>query len=80
MSHIAILGSGNVGGALARRLELGGHTVRFGGRDAGQSAAAVAGASAVLVCVPAAAAIDALRAAGDLAGHIVVDCTNPLTW
>ena len=80
MATIAILGSGNVGGALGRRLELAGHTVLFGGREPGQSASAAAAASVVLVCVPAAAALDAVRAAGDLTGKIVVDCTNPLTW
>ena len=40
---------------------------------------AVAGAEAVVLAVPWGAAKDAIVAAGDLSGKIVVDCTNPLT-
>jgi NADPH-dependent F420 reductase len=41
---------------------------------------ACAGADIVIVAVPAAAAIDALRAAGELGHAIVIDATNPIRW
>jgi hypothetical protein len=91
---IAIVGAGNVGGALGERLGKAGYEVRFGTKEpadandalarAGANAKAfgvreaIAGADVVFVALPATAAVDALRAAGDLAGKIVVDCTNPV--
>ncbi len=43
--NIAIIGSGNVGGALAQGLVQAGHTVRFGVRDAGSAKSRKAEAS-----------------------------------
>ena len=43
-------------------------------------AEAAAGADVVVLAVPYDAAKDALAAAGDLGGRIVVDCTNPLEF
>lgn len=80
MQTIAIIGSGNVGAALAGRLNSAGYQVVFGGREPGVTAAATRDAAIVLVAVPAAAAVEALRAAGDLSGKVIVDCTNPLRW
>lgn len=80
MQTIAIIGSGNVGTALASRLQQAGYHVTFGGREPGVTEAATRDAAIVLVAVPAAAAVDALRAGGDLTGKIIVDCTNPLRW
>jgi 8-hydroxy-5-deazaflavin:NADPH oxidoreductase len=93
---ISIIGVGNVGASLARNLVARGFSVRVAGRDLersrglaaalGQSATAVPlsdvaeGARVVLLAVPADAAAAAVEAAGGLAGKIVVDCTNPLTW
>ncbi|HKW88753.1 MAG TPA: NADPH-dependent F420 reductase [Candidatus Acidoferrales bacterium] len=93
---IAILGAGNVGGALGKGWAAKGHSVFYGVPDpngdkvrtligsiganvrAGTVAEAAASAEAVVVATPWPAAQDAIRAAGNLAGKIVVDCTNPL--
>lgn len=93
---VAIIGSGKVGGNLGIRLAQRGNTVFFGvkpGKDASALleragpeaearavAQAVRDAEVVFLAVPANIAVDAARAAGDLAGKIVVDCTNPLRW
>ena len=83
--RIAIIGSGNVGTALAGALRRGGHEVVFGARspaagkaDQSPIAEAVLGAGAVILAVPLDAAGDAVAAAGGLAGQIVIDATNPV--
>jgi hypothetical protein len=38
------------------------------------------GVDVVFLAVPAAAAVSVLEEAGGLAGTVVVDCTNPVTW
>jgi len=73
---IAVIGAGNVGGALARIWSAAGHEVKVGGR--GKNQAATAGAEIVALCVPWQAAEDAVRTSGDLSGAIIIDCTNPL--
>lgn len=96
MSTVAIFGAGNVGRALGERLLQAGDVVRFGVRDPGAAAAkltgslaaipsllpAVAAAEAeiILLAVPAGVAADAVRSAGNLAGKVLVDCTNPIRW
>jgi 8-hydroxy-5-deazaflavin:NADPH oxidoreductase len=92
---VAVIGAGNVGRALAHRLLAAGASVRFGVRDPGAAvgdstdtsgvprllpAAAASGAMIVLLAVPAAAAVEAVRQLGDVSGKIVVDCTNPVRW
>ena len=87
---IAVLGAGSVGGTLGRRFAEVGHEVVFGvpspekyaELDATVTtvAEAVLGAEAVVLAVPWDAARGALEAAGDLAGKVVVDCTNPLRF
>lgn len=91
---IAIIGAGNVGTALGRAFSKAGHRVTFGVRDtASPRAAAAATASGaslapvpeavgradlVVLAIPFTSAADALVAAGDLTGRIVVDATNPM--
>lgn len=92
---IAIVGAGNVGASLGRRLAASGYEILFGvrpGKDLtdllqqcqGRARAttvddAVAGAGVVFLAVPAGAAVDAV-AGSDLAGKVAVDCNNPLAW
>jgi NADPH-dependent F420 reductase len=94
-TKIAVIGTGNVGGNLGARLSNAGFPVKFGVRDdkdtpallarsakdasAASPAAAAEWADVVFLAVPALAAADLARSLS-LAGKIVVDCTNPLTW
>ena len=93
---IAIIGAGNVGGALAKGWTEKGHEVVFGVRSPGDAKTqeavkatggraraasvrdAAAGAEVVVLATPWGAAQEAIQAAGDLRGKIVVDATNPL--
>jgi len=94
-TKIAILGAGNVGGALGRLWAGKGHVVTFGtpnansdkmakllrtipGARAAANRDAAASADAVVLCVPWPAAQEAIQSAGDLAGKIVIDASNPL--
>lgn len=95
-TRIAIIGAGNVGGALGERLVRAGYPIRIGVRNpdapssvrdrfAGRApveaaARAAAWAEVVFLCVPAAQAVPAARALGDLQGKVLVDCTNPVAW
>lgn len=92
--RIGIIGAGSVGGALGRGWARAGHEVTFGVRDAsdpkvkklmketGAKAASVAdaasGAEVVVLATPWGAIQDAVKSAGDLAGKVLFDCTNPL--
>jgi predicted dinucleotide-binding enzyme len=83
--RIAIIGTGNVGRALAQALERAGHTIVFGTRapdpsNARQATIAEAAASseATILAVPFGAVPDVIAAAGGFAGKIVIDATNPL--
>jgi len=93
--NIAIIGAGNVGGALGKGWARAGHRITYGVPDPADAkvrpvaasaggatvtgvAEAVRGADAIVLAVPFAAVPDALAAAGDLAGRIVIDATNPL--
>ncbi len=90
---ITIVGSGNIGGALARAWLLAGHTVRLAVRDAAAQdvqdlvtlgakalpvAGAAEGAEVVVLAVPAGAVADIARSLGNLEGKIVIDCTNAI--
>lgn len=96
-TRIAIIGAGNVGGNLGKRLSQSGFEVRFGvregtdvkallaecGKNASSSGLAEAAAfgDVVFLAVPGPVALDVARSLADaLAGKIVVDCNNPLTW
>jgi 8-hydroxy-5-deazaflavin:NADPH oxidoreductase len=90
--HIAILGAGNVGAALARGWRHAGHEVTLGLRDpqrystllaeTGAAAAPLAEAAAkadiVVIALPWPVAEQALADIGDLGGKIVIDTMNPL--
>ncbi len=90
--RIAIIGTGNVGSAIARGLKGKGHQVTLGARDpaaardlaAGCGAAvatpagAAEGAEVVILALPWAAAEAAVRALGPLSGKTVIDCMNPI--
>lgn len=89
--NIAIIGSGNIGGGLARAWRKAGHAVTFGTREladpdltamcreigarAASVADAISGAEVVALAMPAKAVDDVAKAA-DFAGKIVIDCTN----
>lgn len=93
--QIAIIGTGNVGAAIARGLAGKGFAVTFGTRDpsapkmvalaaatgagAATPQAAAASADVILLALPWQAAEAALRDLGDLSGKVVVDCMNPIT-
>jgi predicted dinucleotide-binding enzyme len=90
---ITVVGSGNIGGALARGWLAAGHTVRVATRDAaaGEVKSLVAdgaqsvplkgaaeGAEVVAFAIPAGAVVDTARGMGNLNDKIVVDCTNAI--
>ncbi|MBV8085191.1 MAG: NAD(P)-binding domain-containing protein [Chloroflexi bacterium] len=91
---VAILGAGNIGGTLARRLARSGHEVTIGVRDpasprareaAGSvrvatTAQAVDKTDAVIFAVPGAAVEELIAEIGpSLAGKIVIDATNNMS-
>jgi predicted dinucleotide-binding enzyme len=92
--RIAIIGTGNVGAAIAQGLKGKGHAVTLGAREPQSPAVAAlaaatdaaiatpaeaaAGAEIVILALPWHAAEAAVRGLGDLAGRIVIDCMNPL--
>ncbi|HYW30291.1 MAG TPA: NADPH-dependent F420 reductase [Gemmatimonas sp.] len=88
--RIAIIGAGKVGTALGRQFTGAGHDVTYGVRDHAdpKHAAlgdavhtvpeAIAGTEVVLLTTPWAAARDALLSAGDFAGKVLIDATNPI--
>lgn len=89
---IAIIGSGNIGGGLARAWRRAGHDVTFGARDprdaeltalcseigarAVSVGESVQGADVVTLAMPWGALASVVEAVGDLAGVTVIDCTN----
>lgn len=86
---IAIIGAGNVGGALARAWVRAGHEVVTGTREdrqgtqiAGTQSASIAEAirksDVVVLSVPWAAVPEVLSSAKDWSGKILIDCTNPI--
>jgi predicted dinucleotide-binding enzyme len=77
MSTVSIIGSGNMGTAIASIVTAGGNSAEFVGRDTSDQ---INGDIVVLaVPHPALAEIVATRGA-ELAGRIVVDITNPLNF
>ena len=75
--RIGVIGGGRVGSGLAGRWQAAGHDVRISTREAVAEAAAAA--DVLVLAVPAAAAEQALIAAGPLSGTIIVDATNNLS-
>jgi 8-hydroxy-5-deazaflavin:NADPH oxidoreductase len=94
MAKIAIIGSGNVGGALGKALSGAGHQITYAAQNLehAQAAAAAAGGTAVASATEAAAGADvviiavpftaaeavASEIASAAAGKVVIDTTNPL--
>jgi 8-hydroxy-5-deazaflavin:NADPH oxidoreductase len=82
--NIGVLGTGVVGRTISGKLEELGHDVKVGSRTEGDGAVVFADAAAhgeiVFNCTNGAASLDALGAAGDLAGKIVIDVANPLDF
>lgn len=92
---IAVIGTGNMGTAIARRLARSGHLVLIGGRnlekarglarDVGAGAkgtdvtSALAKVNMAFLALPFDAVAPVLSAAGDLTGKVLVDITNPIT-
>jgi 8-hydroxy-5-deazaflavin:NADPH oxidoreductase len=86
---IAIVGAGNVGKALGKAWEKRGHSVIYGVRNPGDAkydglktasvADAARPADAILLATPWDATEAALNSAGDLAGKLILDATNPLS-
>jgi hypothetical protein len=78
MTHVSIIGTGNMGQAIASLVTRGGHPVQLIGEA--DTAAQVAG-DIVILAVPFPSISDVLTARGaSLAGRIVVDITNPLDF
>ena len=78
MPHLSIIGTGNMGQAIASVAGKGGHTVHLLGQA--DHATAVSG-DIVVLAVPYPAVSDVIAQRGDsLAGKIVVDITNPLNF
>ena len=93
--YIAILGTGPMGAGLATLLASADHEVAIGARDpakaaalagevgrkavGGGIAAAVKLADVVILALPYGAVGDALKAAGDLNGKVLIDISNPIT-
>lgn len=78
MAHLSIIGTGNMGQAIAAVAARGGHTVQLLGSDA--AATPVAG-DIVVLAVPYPAVASVLAERGErLAGKVVVDITNPLNF
>jgi hypothetical protein len=90
--EIAIIGTGNVGSALATRWAMAGHTILLGVRDRSNfkgeallenpntrlytTGEAVQKAGVVLVATPAPAAVEVAKSLGDTEGKIVIDAMN----
>jgi 8-hydroxy-5-deazaflavin:NADPH oxidoreductase len=90
--NIAIIGTGNVGGALTKRFSAAGHRVFLGVRDiSGFKGAgletlpgvsihliteAVAAAAVVVVAAPAKAVIEVAESLGDLSNKVLIDTMN----
>jgi predicted dinucleotide-binding enzyme len=87
--QIAIIGAGRVGTTLGKRFTEAGHVVTYGVRNPDDAkyaalerravvADACAAAAVLVLTTPWAAAQSALASAGDLAGKVLVDATNPI--
>ena len=78
MAHLSILGTGNMGQAIAALAGKGGHTVQLlGHADTGTE---ITG-DIVVLAVPYPAVTDVIATRGEsLAGKVVVDITNPLDF
>lgn len=80
--RIGVLGTGMVGRAISGKLAELGHDVKVGSRTESDGAVVFADAAAhgeiVFNCTNGAASLEALGAAGDLAGKVLIDVSNAL--
>jgi predicted dinucleotide-binding enzyme len=88
---IAVIGAGSVGSTLGTAWQRRGHDVTYGVRNPGDdkhaslgapvvtNERAAADADVVVVCTPWQGTQQAVQSCGDLAGKVLIDCTNPLT-
>jgi NADPH-dependent F420 reductase len=78
MTHLTIIGNGNMGQAIAAVAGRGGHNVQLLGQD---YASTEVNGDIVVLAVPYPAVADVIAQRGaSLAGKIVVDITNPLNF
>ena len=91
---IGIIGSGNMGTGLARRITLAGHDVIMTAKDIAKAektarqigprvkvaplAEVAKGVDVLIAATPAGEQVKALKSCGDLTGKIVIDIANPL--
>ena len=91
---IGIVGSGNMGSGLARRITLAGHEVIMTARDLNDAektakqigprvkvvppAEVAKGVDILIAATPAGEQVNALKSCGDLKGKIIIDIANPL--
>lgn len=89
MTRIAIIGAGNVGGALARLWNSAGHKVRVAVRQgstpkqipgvgSGPAKELVGEAEIVVLALPWASVPEVLSSCGNIAGKVLIDCINPV--
>jgi 8-hydroxy-5-deazaflavin:NADPH oxidoreductase len=89
---VTLIGSGNMGSALATQISKAGHALVITGRNVDKAKelaratgavfkdkAAADGADVVVVATAYPDAVAAMRSVGDLNGKVIVDITNPLT-
>jgi len=90
--RVTVIGSGNMGAALAKQIAKARHSLVITGRNSAkakdlaqtlgatyQATDASQGADVVVLATPYGEALSALRFAGKLQGKTVIDITNPLT-
>jgi NADPH-dependent F420 reductase len=92
--NITVIGAGNMGAAFVKQLTKVGHQVAVASRSLDKASAVAAAnigaeavslhdaakhADAVVLATSFDAAVDALKAVGNLQGKVVIDITNPLT-
>lgn len=88
---IAVIGAGSVGSTLGKAWQQRGHDVTYGvrnpddekyaslGATVATNEQAVGDADVVVLCTPWQATHQAVQSCGELAGKVLIDCTNPLT-
>jgi 8-hydroxy-5-deazaflavin:NADPH oxidoreductase len=91
---IGVIGNGNMGGTLGRLWSSRGHKIMFGSRNpehvktmagispnvnSGSIPDAVRFGDVILLAVPWQGVENVFRLAGQLAGKIIIDCTNPIS-
>ena len=90
--RVTVIGSGNMGSALAKQIAKARHSLVITGRNSAkakdlaqtfgatyQATDASQGADVVVLATPYSEAVSALRSAGNLQDKTVIDITNPLT-